>query len=203
MEGVLIMKKLKNLFYENGHINRQLLITSFSIIITVALVLSTTIAAFTWSANSSDNAEIISGAIGVSINSTSGTLTLEDSYPMSNEDGIAQTNKYSFTVSNTTNNDVYYTIKLVNFDKVIKDYYLDYENKQLIKYRYDIMPLGFSLDNDNVIICLCYVYDKDGKKLFMGAWGYDLLSDKTMLISKTKTDFPISTNGLILKRTLD
>ncbi len=96
-----------------------------------------------------------------------------------------------------------YTIKLVNFDKVIKDYYLDYENKQLIKYRYDIMPLGFSLDNDNVIICLCYVYDKDGKKLFMGAWGYDLLSDKTMLISKTKTDFPISTNGLILKRTLD
>lgn len=96
-----------------------------------------------------------------------------------------------------------YTIKLVNFDKVIKNYYLDYENKQIIKYRYDIMPLGFSLENDNIIISLCYVYDNEGKKIFLGAWGYDLSNDKTMLISKTKTDFPISTNGLILRKTLD
>lgn len=96
-----------------------------------------------------------------------------------------------------------YTIKLVNFDKVIKNYYLDYENKQIIKYRYDIMPLGFSLENDNIIISLCYVYDNEGKKIFLGAWGYDLSNDKTMLISKTKTDFPISTNGLILRKILD
>ena len=96
-----------------------------------------------------------------------------------------------------------YTIKLVNFDKVIKNYYLDYENKQIIKYRYDIMPLGFSLENDTIIISLCYVYDNEGKKIFLGAWGYDLSNDKTMLISKTKTDFPISTNGLILRKTLD
>ncbi len=96
-----------------------------------------------------------------------------------------------------------YTIKLTNFDKVIKNYYLNYEDKQLIKYQYDIMPLGFSLDNDNIIICLCYIYNKEGEKLFIGAWGYDLRNDKTMLISKTETDFSISTNGVILKRTLD
>lgn len=95
------------------------------------------------------------------------------------------------------------TIKLLDFDTAIKNYYLDLEKKQLIKYRYDIEPLGFSNENDNIILALCYVYDKDNKKIFLGTWGYNLANNSTLLFSKTDYIQQTSVNGLILRETLD
>ena len=96
-----------------------------------------------------------------------------------------------------------YTLKLTGLNDAIEEYFNDYESKQIVKYQYDIEPLGFSAENDNLIIILCYVYNKEGKKIFMGSWGYDIETNKVLLLSKTKSNFSISTNGLILKKVLD
>ena len=95
------------------------------------------------------------------------------------------------------------TEKLEDFDKAVKYYYIDWEKKQINKYRYDIEPLGFSAENDNLIIALCYVYDKDNNKIFLGTWGYNIETKTTLLLSKTDITHDVSINGLILKQTLD
>jgi hypothetical protein len=95
------------------------------------------------------------------------------------------------------------TLKLSNFNQDIIDYYTNYEDIQLIKYRYELVPLGFSVNNDDMIVAHCYTYDADGKKIFMGLWGYDLSENKTVLLSKTNPIISISSNGLVLKRVLE
>ena len=112
--------------------------------------------------------------------------------------GIYKTYLYIHFLGNE--NQESYTIKLLDLDNAIKNYYNDWENIQLIKYRYDIEPLGFSADNDNLIIVLSYVYDKDNKKIFLGAWSYNCYSHEIILLSKTNTVYEISANGLMLKR---
>ena len=96
-----------------------------------------------------------------------------------------------------------YTIKLTDFDEIIKTYFINWENKQIVKYRYDIIPLGFSAENDNLILALAYVLDKDNNKVFLGTWGYNILTNETILVSKTDYQPNISINGLILKQVLD
>ena len=96
-----------------------------------------------------------------------------------------------------------YTIKLTGFNEAVEEYFRDFKELQLTKYYYDIEPLGFSLEDDNIVIVLCYVYNNDGNKIFMGSWGYDIEKNRVLLLSKTKKDFSISTNGLILKKVLD
>lgn len=96
-----------------------------------------------------------------------------------------------------------YTIKLLDFDEAIKYYFIDWENKQIVKYRYDIEPLGFSSENDNMIVAHCFVYDNSGNKIFLGAWGYDLDKKQTILISKTNPIQNISINGIFLKEIYD
>ncbi len=96
-----------------------------------------------------------------------------------------------------------YTIKLTDFDKTLKNYFLDTKNLQIAKYRYDIEPLGFSADNDDVIIVLLYFFDKKNNKIFMGTWGYNCETKEVLMFSKTNPSFPISLNGLILKRVLE
>ncbi len=95
------------------------------------------------------------------------------------------------------------TVKLDRLDKAIRYYYTDWEKRQIVKYRYDIIPLGFSADNDNIIILLCYVYDKNGNKLFLGQWGYNCETEAILLLSKKEFTPKISSNGLILKQVLD
>ena len=78
-----------------------------------------------------------------------------------------------------------YTIKLTDFDEAIKNYYLDYQKLQIVKYKYDIEPLGFSADDDDVIVANCFIYDDKNNKIFLGLWGYDCSTRETFLISKT------------------
>ncbi|MBQ8475491.1 hypothetical protein IJ531_00355 [bacterium] len=95
------------------------------------------------------------------------------------------------------------TIKLSNFNDAIINYYTDYENLQMNKYLYDIEPLGFSAENDDMILAHCYLYDNDGNKIFMGVWGYDLSENKTVMVSKTNPSVSISANGLVLQRVIE
>ena len=111
--------------------------------------------------------------------------------------GIYKTNLYIHFIEDEIENS--YSIKLGDFDLAIKHYFLDWKNKQISKYRYDIEPLGFSADNDNMIIAICYVYDNNNKKIYLGTWGYDFSKRETSLISKTGYIPQISVNGLFLK----
>ena len=107
--------------------------------------------------------------------------------------GVYKTNLYLHFMGNDV--EAGKTIKLEKFDLAIKQYYTEWENKQIIKYRYDILPLGFSADNDNIIIALCYVFSKTGEKIFLGKWGYNLATDTVLLFSKTDNTADISVNG--------
>ena len=95
-----------------------------------------------------------------------------------------------------------YTLKLDNFDEAIRKYFLDWQNIQLQKYRYDIHPLGFSSQNDNLIISYCFAYNVNGEKVFLGIWGYDIEKNQTILISKTMQQLDISSNGIFLKQVI-
>ena len=92
-----------------------------------------------------------------------------------------------------------FTLELDDFDAAIKQYFVDWENKQLVKYRYDIEPLGFSAENDDIVVSLLYVYDNHNNKIYLGTWGYDCFKRETILISKTNYTPLLSVNGLILR----
>ena len=69
---------------------------------------------------------------------------------------------------------------------------------------YTIEPLGFSSENDNIVVALFYLYNfDDNKKVFMGTWGYNVLTGETILISPTNPSQEVSANGLVLKQVLD
>ncbi len=111
--------------------------------------------------------------------------------------GIYQTNLYVYFLDRDE------TIKLSNFDNAITDYYLDFKEVQLNHYRHTIEPLGFSAENDDLVVARYYVYNNDGQKIFLGLWGYDLVENRTMLISKDNPSVSVSSNGLVLKRVLE
>ncbi len=111
--------------------------------------------------------------------------------------GIYKTNIYVYFLKQDR------IIKLSNFDNAIVNYYLDIKDVKLNHYRNEIEPLGFAADNDDLIIARYYVYDNEGKKIFLGLWGYDLEENKTMMLSSTNPSTSISANGLVLKRVIE
>jgi len=96
-----------------------------------------------------------------------------------------------------------YTIRLTGFDEVLKDFYLNSQNVQLAKYRYDIEPLGFAQDNDDMVIVLCYVFDNNNNKILLGTWGYDIYENTATFLSSSSTKIPISANGLIIRESVE
>ena len=119
----------------------------------------------------------------------------------STRNGVYKTNLYVHFMKNNVESAK--TIKLDDFSEAIKNYFLDWENKQLIKYRYDIIPLGFSEENDDIIIAICYVYNNNGDKILLGVWGYNCQRKETILLSKENKIPQISVNGIFLKQTLE
>ena len=90
--------------------------------------------------------------------------------------GIYKTYLYVYVLPDEVNSG--FTLKLSGFDSAIRQYFREYQNKLIIKYRYDIVPLGFSAEDDDVIVAHCFVLDKEGKKLFMGTWGYNIRTNE-------------------------
>ena len=111
--------------------------------------------------------DLFNGLTRVDWNKASNKLLIKERVG-STRNGVYKTYLYVHFLETDVENG--YTIKLLDFDEAIKYYFIDWENKQIVKYRYDIIPLGFSTENDDMIVALCYVYDKDGNKIFLGAW---------------------------------
>ncbi len=111
--------------------------------------------------------------------------------------GIYRTYMYVYNIDEDK------TTKLSNFNETLVDYYLDAKNIQLARFRYDIQPLGFSANNDNMVCANLFVFDEEGNKIFLGVWGYDFEEGRTILLSSTNPSVPISANGLVLKRVLE
>ena len=94
------------------------------------------------------------------------------------------------------------TVKISRLHDAIYDYLLDYQDLQISKYSYDIRPLGFSASDDNAVISLAYVFDKNGKEIFLGAWQYNCLTGEIRLLSDMKSQYDITSSGLYLKRAI-
>jgi len=108
--------------------------------------------------------------------------------------GTYKTNLYIYFVNNKK------VVKISKLDDAIKDYLLDYQDLQIVKYRYDIIPLGFSAEDSNKVIALSYVWDKENNKIFLGAWQYNCATGEIRLLSDVKSQYNIASSGLYLKR---
>jgi len=119
----------------------------------------------------------------------------------STRNGVYKTNLYVHFLE--TDVEAGYTIELDDLYEAIKNYYLDFENRQIVKYRYDIIPLGFSEENDNLVVVLCFAYDNDGNKVLLGVWGYNCETREIILLSSENIIPKISANGIFLKQTFN
>lgn len=86
----------------------------------------------------------------------------------------------------------------------IRNYWSKKEGFNLNRYRWDIKPLGFLSENENVVILAAYTFDAKYKEhIFLGTWSLDVGTGETSLLSESPADsFEISTNGLILIKRL-
>lgn len=96
-----------------------------------------------------------------------------------------------------------YMVRLSDLDGAIKHYLSYVENINLDKYIYELSPLGFSADNDSLLVLNCYLYDKNNKRIFMGVWGYNCDTYETLLISRDNPSVDLSANGIILEQVVD
>lgn len=106
-------------------------------------------------------------------------------------DGIWQTNAwiYDFTTGEAR--------ELSEIRDAIVYHWTTYKGLPLQDKRWDIVPLGFSIDNPDRIVCTAYAYT--GKRpVFLGVWSIDINREQTRLISFENIDIDISQNGFKL-----
>ena len=92
--------------------------------------------------------------------------------------------------------------KLTNIDSALKNYYLTHEKLNLNNYLYEIVPLGFTLDNDDAVAFHLFTFE-GSTKIFMGTWVYNLSNDSLTLYSRENPSISVGANGIVLKRVLD
>jgi hypothetical protein len=84
--------------------------------------------------------------------------------------------------------------KLDDIRKAIVYYWTKNQDLALADLRWDIVPLGWDLSNNDMIIVNAYGY-ANSEKQFLGAWGIDIVTNCTMLLSLTKENLPVAKNG--------
>lgn len=97
-----------------------------------------------------------------------------------------------------------YGRKYERLNDTIKQYWF-YTNKlNLNHYRWDVKPLGFLAENENIIVCIAHTYDEKNKEhIFLGSWSIDISTGEINLLSTLASDnFEISTNGLVINKRL-
>lgn len=136
----------------------------------------------------------------------------------SSYDGIYQTNIWVYFLDDkNTNSDkssdnknskegsIYpYGRKYERLNDVIKQYWFYTDRLNLNRYRWNVKPLGFLAENENIIVCAAYTYDeKNREHIFLGSWSIDISSGEVNLLSTSASDnFEISTNGLVINKRL-
>ena len=101
----------KKMLYKDIKLQTWILIVSICLVILV--VIGSSYAAFVWN-DTGSNQSVSSGNYTIEIENTSGTtITLANAYPMSDTEGKATT-PYKFTIRNSSNIDVEFSLKLVD-----------------------------------------------------------------------------------------
>ena len=97
-----------------------------------------------------------------------------------------------------------YGRKYERLNNTIKQYWFYTDKLNLNHYRWDVKPLGFLAENENIIVCIAHTYDeKNREHIFLGSWSIDILTGEVNLLSTSASDnFEISTNGLVINKRL-
>lgn len=103
-------------------------------------------------------------------------------------DGIWQTNAwiYDFETSEAK--------ELSEIRDAIVYHWTTYRGLPLQDKRWDIVPLGFSVENPDRIVCTAYAYTGQ-KPVFLGVWSIDINREQTWLVSFENKDINISQSG--------
>lgn len=119
--------------------------------------------------------------------SQDGTLLIAKEKIGNINDGVWQTNLWYYNFRNQK------AIMLPEIREAIKYYWMENKNLILDEKRWDIFPLGFSQNNDEIIVT-AYGYT-GGNPKFLGTWSTDLTGENVRLISIDKVNVPIQENG--------
>ena len=97
-----------------------------------------------------------------------------------------------------------YGRKYDRLHNTIKQYWFYTDRLNLNRYRWDVKPLGFLAENENIVVCVAHTYDaKNREHIFLGSWSVDILTGEVNLLSTMASDnFEISTNGLVINKRL-
>ncbi len=97
-----------------------------------------------------------------------------------------------------------YGRKYERLNDTIKQYWFYTDRLNLNRYRWDVKPLGFLAENENIVVCVAHTYDaKNREHIFLGSWSVDILTGEVNLLSTMPSDnFEISTNGLVINKRL-
>lgn len=84
--------------------------------------------------------------------------------------------------------------ELAEVRDAITHHWTTYRGLPLYDKRWDIVPLGFSAEEPDRIICTAYAYTGE-KPVFLGVWSIDVNREQSRLVSFENIDIPISQNG--------
>jgi len=87
--------------------------------------------------------------------------------------------------------------KLVELRNAVIYYWSKKHNFRLDDFRWDITPLGWAVNDKDLIIANVYGYNDNGKQ-FLGAFGIDSEGKTSRLLSMDNENLPVSKNGLVL-----
>lgn len=124
--------------------------------------------------------------------STDGTKLLVKEKIGNSFDGIWETDVWVYDF--TTNR----ALKISEIRDAIIHHWTTYRGLPLIDKRWDIVPLGFSVEEPDRIICTAYAYT-GAKPVFLGVWSVDINGQQSRLVSfDNNMDIAISENGFKL-----
>lgn len=121
--------------------------------------------------------------------SADGTKLLVKEKIGSSEDGIWETKVYVYDFTNKVSYD------LIEIRDSISYFWKEYMDVNLDDKRWDIIPLGFDIQNPDRIIVQSYAYT-GSTPVYLGAWSVDYKGEQSRLVSFNKNYTPkVSANG--------
>ena len=104
------------------------------------------------------------------------------------QDGIWQTNAIVYDFNTKT------SYNLVEVRAAIVYYWKEYKGVNIEDFRWDIVPLGFDLNEPERVIISAYAYTGESP-VFLGYWSVDSHGEQSRLLSFSDDAFNISING--------
>lgn len=88
-------------------------------------------------------------------------------------------------------------LNLLEIRDAITHHWTTYRGLPLYEKRWDIVPLGFAVDEPDRIIATAYAYTGE-KPVFLGVWSVDVKGEQSRLISLEASEINVSPNGFKL-----